>query len=130
MVNSHRSLLLSAIPFVLDEFGSWFDIYDDEIKDITGDFTCTLWWFPWDFAIQKGDKQIFIRDVVNLHEFREQISVGEEKRHSRFVTLHPLERHTNFDENGTMLYDHAYLNVTYSHKGTCDEHGKDNKNGR
>jgi len=125
-----RALLLSAIPYVLDDFGSWCDLYDDKIRLSTGDFTCTLWWFAWDFAIQKGDKQIFIRDVVNLPEFREQLSEAESKRHSRFVTVHSLERQTKVGEDGVVLYDHAILNATYSHDGPCDECGKMSKNGR
>jgi len=130
MVDSHRAFLLSAIPFVLDEFGIWCDLYDDEVRASKGDFTCTLWWFHWDFAIEKGDKQIFIRDVVNLHEFREQLSEAESKRHSRFITIQPLERQTKVGEDGTVLYDHAFLNATFSKDGPCDECGKMSKNGR
>ena len=125
-----RALLLSAIPYVLDDFGTFCDLYDDKIRLSTGDFTCTLWWFVWDFAIQKGDKQIFIRDVVNLPEFRQQLSEAESKRHSRFVTVHSLERQTKVGEDGVVLYDHAILNATYSHDGPCDECGKMSKNGR
>ena len=128
----HESLLLSsAISFVFGEYSMFSGLNDEEIQ--ATDFktlTLTIWWFPWDFQIENGGKRIFMRDVVNSPKFLYLVGQEESRRNSCTCTVHSLERQTKVGEDGVVLYDHAFLNATFSKDGPCDECGKHSKNGR
>jgi hypothetical protein len=130
--DDHESLLLSsAIPFVFDEYSMFSGLNDEEIQATDfKTFTLTIWWFHWDFQIEKGGKRIFMRDVVNTPKFLYLVGQEESRRNSCACTAHPLERHTKVGEDGTVMFDTAVLNVTFSKDGPCDECGKHSKNGR
>ena len=129
--DDHEILLSSAVPFVLREYSMFSGINDEEIQ--ATDFktlTLTIWWFPWDFQIENGGKRIFMRDVVNLPKFLYHVGQEESRHNSCFCTVHPLERDTKVGEDGTVMFDTAVLNATFSKDGPCDECGKHSKNGR
>ena len=130
--DDHESLLASsAISFVFGEYSMFSGLNDEEIQ--ATDFntlTLTIWWFPWDFQIENGGKRIFMRDVVNSPKFLYLVGQEESRRNSCTCTVHSLERQTKVGEDGTVLYDHAFLNATFSKDGPCDECGKMSKNGR
>ena len=130
--DDHESLLASsAISFVFGEYSMFSGLNDEEIQ--ATDFktlTLTIWWFPWDFEIENGGKRIFMRDVVNSPQFLYHVGQEESRRNSCTCTVHSLERQTKVGEDGTVLYDHAFLNATFSKDGQCDECGKMSKNGR
>ena len=130
--DDHESLLLSsAITFVFGEYSMFSGLNDEEIQ--ATDFntlTLTIWWFPWDFQIENGGKRIFMRDVVNSPKFLYLVGQEESRRNSCACTVHPLERHTKVGEDGTVMFDTAVLNATFSKDGPCDECGKMSKNGR
>ena len=130
--DDHESLLLSsAITFVFDEYSMFSGLNDEEIQATDfKTFALTIWWFHWDFQIEKGGKRIFMRDVVNTPKFLYLVGQEESRRNSCACTAHPLERHTKVGEDGTVMFDTAVLNVTFSKDGPCDECGKMSKNGR
>ena len=127
----HDDIPSSAISFVLREYSKFSGLNDEEIQ--TTDFktlTLTIWWFPWDLEIDTEGKRIFMRDVVNSPKFLYHVSQEESRRNSCFCTVHPLERDTKVGEDGTVMFDTAVLNATFSKDGPCDECGKHSKNGR
>lgn len=130
--DDHESLLLSsAIPFVFDDYSMFSGLNDEEIQATDfKTFALTIWWFHWDFQIEKGGKRIFMRDVVNSPKFRYLVGQEESRRNSCACTVHPLERHTKVGEDGTVMFDTAVLNATFSKDGPCDDCGKHSKNGR
>ena len=130
--DDHESLLASsAIPFVFDEYSMFSGLNDEEIQATDfKTFALTIWWFHWDFQIEKGGKRIFMRDVVNTPKFLYLVGQEESRRNSCTCTVHSLERQTKVGEDGVVLYDHAFLNATFSKDGPCDECGKMSKNGR
>lgn len=130
--DEHEMLLTSsAITFVFGEYSMFSGLSDEEIQ--ATDFktlTLSIWWFPWDLQIENGGKRIFMRDVVNSPEFLYHVGQEESRRNSCFCTVHPLERDTKVGEDGTVMFDTAVLNATFSKDGPCDECGKHSKNGR
>ena len=128
--HDHEILLSSAVPFVLREYNMFSGINDEIQATDFKTLTLTIWWFPWDFQIENGGKRIFMRDVVNLPKFLYHVGQEESRHNSCFCTVHPLERDTKVGEDGTVMFDTAVLNATFSKDGPCDECGKHSKNGR